>query len=499
MKILRALQTSPSMRRVIYNTGWSIGGSAMPMVAGLFAIPVLIRQIGTDRFGILMLAWALIGYLGLFDFGLGRAVTKFAADKAAMKQFHEIPAIFWDAVWVLAALGIVGGLVLAGLAPPIANTMLRIPAHLRAEVASTVLVIAIGVPLVTIGTGVRAIIEAQQLFTGISIIRAVAGVLGFVLPVAVLPYSCRLETLIGILVSLRLFMLFAFWLIAIRCVPGLSSIRAPRVAGLKSLLGFGGWVTISSVISPVLVYMDRFAVGAIVSVGAVTYYSIPYEMVTKLLILPIAFQTAVFPALSGSMAIQDSKTRDDLYKRTTELTIFALLPAILLVIVFSHEGLSMWLGSGIASHSYRVAQILALGVLVNGVAHMPSAVLLGSGRPDLGAKLRMIELPCYVGLCWILIRNFGIDGAALAWVFRAMLDAAALLYMAGGGYVSRWPWSISVTLAVFVVLSSAAILIMLSPSLTVRVGYLAVASAIILIAGLDRFYLQARANRLTAK
>jgi len=53
------------------------------LLAALVAIPVTLRGLGTERFGALSLAWLLIGYLSLFDLGLGRALTKLAAERLA--------------------------------------------------------------------------------------------------------------------------------------------------------------------------------------------------------------------------------------------------------------------------------------------------------------------------------------------------------------------------------------------------------------------------------
>jgi O-antigen/teichoic acid export membrane protein len=46
-------------------------GNALPMVVAIICIPVLIRGLGKDRFGVLTPAWALIGYASLFDLGRG--------------------------------------------------------------------------------------------------------------------------------------------------------------------------------------------------------------------------------------------------------------------------------------------------------------------------------------------------------------------------------------------------------------------------------------------
>src|SRR5438270_423670 len=63
------------------NTIWNLIGSGAPMIVAVFCIPILIRGLGKDRFGVLALAWALIGYVSLFDFGLGRALTQIVAKK----------------------------------------------------------------------------------------------------------------------------------------------------------------------------------------------------------------------------------------------------------------------------------------------------------------------------------------------------------------------------------------------------------------------------------
>ena len=49
------------------------------MLVALVAIPILVDGLGTARFGILTLAWMVVGYFSLFDLGLGRALTKLTA------------------------------------------------------------------------------------------------------------------------------------------------------------------------------------------------------------------------------------------------------------------------------------------------------------------------------------------------------------------------------------------------------------------------------------
>ncbi|MCK4486482.1 MAG: hypothetical protein KAU38_06960 [Desulfobacterales bacterium] len=67
--------------RLARNTALNLLGLCLPLVVAIFAIPLLIKGLGTDRFGILTLAWVLIGYFSLFDLGLSHAPTKLMAGK----------------------------------------------------------------------------------------------------------------------------------------------------------------------------------------------------------------------------------------------------------------------------------------------------------------------------------------------------------------------------------------------------------------------------------
>ena len=68
------------------------------MAVAVVAIPSLIRVLGVPRFGVLSLAWTVIGYFSLFDLGMGRALTKLVADKLGAQQEHAIPGLAWTSL-----------------------------------------------------------------------------------------------------------------------------------------------------------------------------------------------------------------------------------------------------------------------------------------------------------------------------------------------------------------------------------------------------------------
>jgi O-antigen/teichoic acid export membrane protein len=57
---------------------------------------------------------------------------------------------------------------------------------------------------------------------------------------------------------------------------------SPRLALVKPLIRFGGWMTVANVINPIMVQMDRFLIGALLSTAAVAYYTTPYYYSVKI-------------------------------------------------------------------------------------------------------------------------------------------------------------------------------------------------------------------------
>jgi len=175
--------------------------------------------------------------------------------------------------------------------------------------------------------------------------------------------------------------------------------------------------------------LDRFLVAALISVGSVAHYATPQELVSALRMMAGAVTETLFPALSGS-ATRDPALAWRLFRRGLAATLAVLLPVSAAAVFFAKPALTWWVGAEFASHSYRVLQILAAGVLVNAAGSLPAAMLHAAGRPDVTAKLHLVELPLYLTAAVALIHVWGVEGAAAAWTLRVALDSALLFVFA---------------------------------------------------------------------
>jgi len=416
-------------RRLSRNVLWNLLGTGVPLLVALVAIPILIEGLGTARFGILTLAWMVVGYFSLFDLGLGRALTKLVAEKLGKGKGDDIPALVWTAMSLMAALGVLGAVVFAAVTPWMVRGVLNIPSELQPETLTAFYLLAAAVPIVIGSTGLRGILEAHQRFGMVNAVRIPLGIFTFLGPVAVLPFSNSLVPIVAVLVVARLVSWCAYAVLCMRVEPALRQSVSVHGAMVKPLINFGGWITVTNIVGPLMVYLDRFLIGAMVSMTAVAYYATPYEVVTKLWIIPGALMGVMFPAFVAAF-VQDRMRASRLFDRTVNYIFLSLFPVVLIIVTFAREGLALWLGGEFAVNSSLVLQVLAVGVFINSQAYVPSGLVQGAGRPDLTAKLHLIELPFYLLILWWMLDAYGIVGVAVAWVLRVVVDAVFLFAMA---------------------------------------------------------------------
>jgi O-antigen/teichoic acid export membrane protein len=378
---------------------------------------------------VLTLVWGFVGYFTLFDLGLGRALTKLAAERLGASDEHQISALATTAFAMALALGAGGCFIGLVLSEYVVLRVINVPSELQVETLNSVYLLSIAIPVVVASTALRGLLEAHQRFRAITAVRIPVGILTYAGPLLVLPFSQSLFWMVAVLLTGRIVAALVYITLAFQTVPALKQHARLDVRLAKSLLTFGGWLTVSNIIGPFLLCADRFFIAALLSATDVAYYATPYEVVTKLLIIPAAVVGVVFPAFSQSYSTGKHQAWN-LYRRTAMSVVLVLLPIVLLILIFAESALAHWLNSEFAIHSAAVAQILVVGVLINAVGLVAQSFVQSSGHPDWSAKLHMLELPIYLVYLYIFILAWGILGAALAWLLRVTISMFTLTILA---------------------------------------------------------------------
>jgi len=424
--------------RLARHTLLNLLGLALPLFAALLVIPLLLQQLGPGRFGVLTLVWALASYFGLFDLGLARALTQQLAEALERGATDRLGPLAATTLCMLALLGTLAGLLLGGLAPFIAGGMRQLPDP--AETAAVIRIVALMMPVLVLTAGLRGILEARHAFRAVNLVRLPLGLWTFAGPwLSLRLWGDSLVSIAWLLLAGRMVALLVHAWQVRHVLPEAAGHWHWRAALLRPLLVSGGWLTLSNVISPLMGYVDRFLIGMTLSAAAVAYYATPQEIVTRLWIVPGALTAVLLPTFAAR-SVRGDGSDALLMDRAVAALFLVMLPITAALALFAGELLSLWLGAEFAVVSAPLLKVFAVGILINCLAHLPLTWLHGVGRFRTPALMHCAQLPLFLVALWLLCHQFGLFGAALAWLARMIGDALALflLYWRARGAMPGW-------------------------------------------------------------
>ena len=414
------------------NTAYNLLGSFVPMAAGIVTIPLYLHLIGEARYGVLALVWLFLGYFGLFDPGITRAALFHIARLSEANQEVEREQVFWTALTINLCFGLAGGIVLYFIAKPFFLTTFKMPETMRGEVVASLPWLAASVPL-SIVTGVLGgAMQARERFGSFNLINALNALATQIVPLAIAyRYGPDLTRLIAAVLITR----------AVGSIPNLVVLKQALPFGVgggfqrclvATLFSYGGWVTISNLINPVLTTMDRMVVGSVIGAQGVAFYTVPFNLVSRVSLLPASFATSLFPKLSRSSPAESSQLAEDAIGTVAAIMTPLVICGIALLPLF----MRYWVGVSFAQRSAPIGVILLAGIWINSLAIIPFEHLQAINRPDLTAKFHAFEIVPFLTVLWAGVHYFGLIGAAWAWTLRVAFDAVLLLVVAK--QIKRW-------------------------------------------------------------
>lgn len=432
------------------HTVYNLLGSFVPMVISLVTVPLYLRVIGLERYGVMSLFWVLLGYFGLFDLGLGRAVSQRLASLRDGSD-AERNRIFWAGLILSLGLAVAGTLLLI----PIARFGIRFldvaASDAAREINAAVPLLVIALPVTLLAGITSGALVGRERFGQVNLIDGLSNIFLVVAPLVVamtlgpsLPYLLATALLVRLAGALLM-------LGACRSAVPLARPVFPTLATVRPLLGYGGWMTVETAVGYVIAMFDRFVIGAVLGAAAVSTYVIPSNVVQRLVLVPISFAKAQFPRLAHvSEAQGQAMLVDGIYGLAVLLT-----PATIGLIAIAEPALILWIGPALGSASAPLAEILLPAIYANGFGYLYLNHLLARDRPAVVAKLHLAEFLPYFGFLYLMLQVAGLEGAAIAWSVRTVLDAVALAWLSGTGLGSLrrlWPQFALVVLSMAVAL-----------------------------------------------
>lgn len=404
-----------------------LNGSAwvVPAAVAIVSTPVLAGRLGPDRFGLLALAWAATAFYAVLDLGIGRTLTAQVASAVATEETEGMPTLIWTGTWL--ALLCFGTLALVGclLAPALVDRFLTVPPALRLEAIGVVRLLALGLPVVVLGVLWRSVLEGAHQFGRINALRLPLNLITWGGPWAALSLGTDVRLLVAVIVGGRLAYLAAHlpWLSG--AIAGASRPRRPSRIALRRLITAGGWLTVSGLVSPILVHLDRLLLPSAASIATVGWYVAAGDGAMRLWLFTAALQPVLFAAIAAAAAVERERLRT-LVGQATAVTVGLLLPTALLLAWYAEPLLRWWLDAAFAPPAILAFRLALAAVFANAIAQVAYSVLQGAGESRFVGILHLVELALFIGGAPLVLAALGPLWLLALWAARLILDGVVL-------------------------------------------------------------------------
>lgn len=386
----------------------------MVNLSGLLLTPFIIRTLGNEEYGLYLLIGSLAAYLGVLDFGLNNAVTRYVAQCAAKRDRQEEAGFLGAALVVnaLASVAIIGlGAILYSNIDIIFSNTLDAGQVMQARAMLLLLITNI---VLTISSGMfTAISTGHERFTFTKIVNLLRYLLRIGLVLAILAAGGGAVSLVALDAALALLMLIANAFYAIKKIGAQVKIRSLSLKLVLSVLTFSTWSFLYAVIGQVQWQGGQLIIGATLGTNAVAIYGVgimfagfyaAFSSVITNLFMPRANQM-----IAKCVSQEDYGTEMMRIGRISLLILFLILGGFFL---YGSDFITLWAGPEYGT-AWLVALIIMLAYTVPLIQTFAHQLLEAKGLMAFKAKVYLITLPLGVLLGYLLLEQFGVLGMAI--------------------------------------------------------------------------------------
>lgn len=397
----------------------NFGGKAWQVLMSLAFVPLYIKFMGIESYGLVGIFASLLALFGLLDMGLSTTLNRELArysvlpDKAwdmrNLVRTLELP--YWGMAFVI-------GIAVVGLSGPVAyywvNADNLSPATVKQALMIMGGVVAFRWPISLYSGGLMGL-QKQVLLNGINAFAATLRGLGAVLVLWLISPTIQAFFTWQIFASIIHTALTAGFLW--RSLPKSGQRSHFQKELLLRIWRFAAGMTGISVTAVILTQTDKIVLSKILPLEMFGYYTLATVVASSLYFFIGPVFSALFPRFSQLVSINDQAGLKELYHKSCQFMSVMILPAAIVVSLFSSEILLLWTSDPVTvANTHSIVSILIIGTALNGLMNLPYGLQLAHAWTKLTLYTNIIASIVLVPMIYFLAIRYGPVGAACAWV-----------------------------------------------------------------------------------
>jgi O-antigen/teichoic acid export membrane protein len=394
-------------------------GKGWAALMGIVFIPLFIKFMGIESFGLVGFFTTLQAVFILLDLGLtttlNREIARYSAVAEKARDMRDLVRTLEIVYWGLA---ICIGIIVLLLSPLIAREWFKTDTLSEAVIQRSVilmgLVLTFQWPLGFYAGGLLGL-QRQVLYNFLNIIwytlRFAGGVLVLWLVSPTILAFFEWQVVVSV-VSTGL-MALALW----RSLPAYHERARFRISIWNSVWHFAAGMSGISAVTLLLTQLDKIILSKMLSLDLFGYYTLAWTVANGLTVLTGSVFTVIFPVFSRQVAVADTEGLKHLYHRSCQLMSVLILPAAVLAALFAREILALWTQNTVTvANTHLLVSLLVIGTALNGLMHLPYALQLAHGWTSLAFYSNVISVIFLIPLLFVAASSYGAVGAAAIWI-----------------------------------------------------------------------------------
>lgn len=414
--------------KVIKNTFYYVIFQLFGFLFPLILTPFIISKIGEVQFGIYALVLGFIGMFSLFDLSISSSFVVFISRYYVKKDFVNLNKYLNTGLFFYIFFSLI--IVVTGFifSKPLLS-LLNIPPELF---VTSVNVYNIGLIVFFISSAFTifssVLISLQKMYIT-SAIGVLTGLINLIATILVLNYGYGLTGIMWVQLAAAAVNNILSIIYAKKSLPEISiGFGHLEKNPVKEMSKFGAQMQISKLASFASEKYDEFLLAYFSVLNNVTYFNIANRIsrIGRVIPFQVIYQAA--PVSSELNAKGEKEKLAELFLDTTKYLILISAPVFVFTFIFSDLIITTWVGEGFELSS-RVLRILVIGQLINMTFSAPgNSIIPNMGIPKYQMKEGLIYLGINLILSFLLIKHYGIIGAAIGSVLSTVIAASYLYY-----------------------------------------------------------------------
>jgi O-antigen/teichoic acid export membrane protein len=407
----------------------NFAGSGWTAVMQIVCIPLYIKFLGVEGYGLIGFYLMFQAMIQILDFGMtptiNREMARYSVQLDKASDARDFVRTLEVGYWLI---GLIIGLVGLACAPMIATHWIKTRGIPDNDVRHAVMVMSM-----------LAVLQWPFSFYEAGLIGLRRQVLVNALKVGIVTLSSGGAVLVLWLFSPTIKSFF-LWQVGVsslqttlmaiflwRSLPLSDHAPLINLKLLKNISGFAAGMTGITVSAMVLTQLDKIIISKLFSLEMFGYYVLAGTFGKAILMVVAPVFNTIFPRFSSLAALHDEQALSELYHRCTQLMAVLILPIAAILASFPFEILVFWTrNTEAALIAAPVARLLTIGTAVNGLMVLPYVLQLAHGWTSIGLRMNILLVITMVPAVWLLASNYGLVGGASGYL------GAMFMYLAMG-------------------------------------------------------------------